>query len=218
MTQGQRERAQEKRKEEWMKPINSGQGSPRASQNGHTEALRKVLTSTASTTTIQQKMDSSQRQQTLPVILYWPQPTRNEPTHWNARPPHQCWVHHTRQQQVDPPAALQKSTVVFGPGQKLRLKKSWLTTRFPNETSARRVWFGMMMTGRSCETTFTLKITSEQKKVDKEIHMEALTFVKVLGLLPNPFRLFGLFPSVPPFCVKSPSVMLFPLFILVTCV
>lgn len=50
----------------------------------------------------------------------------------------------------------------------------------------------------------TLKITSEQKKVDKEIHMEALTFVKVLGLLPNPFGLFGLFPSVPPFCVKSP--------------
>lgn len=41
-----------------------------ASQNGHTEALRKVLTSTASTTTIQQKMDNSQRQQTLPVILY----------------------------------------------------------------------------------------------------------------------------------------------------
>lgn len=63
-----------------MKPINSGHGSPRASQNGHTEALRKVLTSTASTTTIQQKMDNSQRQQTLPVILYWPQPTSNEPS------------------------------------------------------------------------------------------------------------------------------------------
>lgn len=137
-----------------MKPINSGQGSPRASQNGHTEALRKVLTSTASTTTIQQKMDSSQRQQTLPVILYWPQPTDSlecTTTTPVLSPPHQCWVHHTRQQQVDPPAALQKSTLVFGPGQKLRLKKSWLTTRFPNDTSAHRVWFGMMMTGRSCE-------------------------------------------------------------------
>lgn len=165
-----------------MKPINSGHGSPRASQNGHTEALSKVLTSTASTTTIQQKMDSSQRQQTLPVILYWPQPTSNEPslecttTTPVLSPPHQCWVHHTRQQQVDPPAALQKSTVVFGPGQKLRWKKSWLTTRFPKKTSAHSlVWddddrevYREVMWG---QTTFTLKITSEQKKVDKEIHM-----------------------------------------------
>lgn len=139
------------------------------------------------------------------------------------------WVHHTRQQQVDPPAALQKSTVVVDPGQKLRWKKSWLTTgkssgQFPkwDISTQSLVWdddremYREVMWG---QTTFTLKITSEQKKVDKEIHMEALTFVKVLGLLPNPFGLFfGIFPSVPLFCVKPPSLMLFPLFILVTCV
>lgn len=130
-----------------MKPINSGHGSPRASQNGHTEALSKVLTSTASTTTIQQKMDSSQRQQTLPVILYWPQPTSNEPslecttTTPVLSPPHQCWVHHTRQQQVDPPAALQKSTVVFGPGQKLRWKKSWLIPKKDISTQSGLGWW-----------------------------------------------------------------------------